>query len=138
MRTTAAPRLRPILIALSSSLIVASVISTTPARAVTPSAFVRVNQVGYPTASAKRAFLMSSDVETGAVFDVKDAGNATVFSAAVGSDLGSWSSAFPHVYALDFTAFATPGTYSIVVTAPIPASSPPFTIGRARACMGWP
>jgi endoglucanase len=136
MRTTAAPRLRPILIALSSSLIVASVISTTPARAVTPSAFVRVNQIGYPAASAKRAYLMSSDVETGAVFDVKDAGNATVFSAAVGSDLGSWSSAFPHVYALDFTAFGTPGAYSIAVTGPIAASSPTFTIGTGTSVYG--
>jgi len=130
MRTTAAPRLRPILVLTSSILLGASLLSATPARAVTGTAFVRVNQLGYPTASAKRVFLMSSDVETGATFDVKS-GGTTVFDAAIGSDLGAWSAAYPHVYALDFTSFTTAGTYSISVGGPIPAASPTFQIGRA-------
>jgi endoglucanase len=132
MRTTAAPRLRPIVILASSLVVTTSAVLAAPARAVTATAFVRVNQLGYPTASAKQAFLMSSDVETGATFDVK-AGGSTVFSAAVGGDLGAWSMSYPHVYALDFTSLSTAGTYSIEVTGPIPAASPNFRIGSGSA-----
>ena len=35
------------------------------------SAFIRVNQVGYPDSAPKRAYLMASDVETGASFAVR-------------------------------------------------------------------
>jgi endoglucanase len=94
-------------------------------------AFVRVNQVGYPTASPKRAYLMSSGDETGATFAVKDAGGATVFTAAIGANLGSWSGSFPDVYALDFDGVTTAGTYSISVTGPIAAGSPSFRIDSA-------
>jgi len=132
MRTTA-PRLRPTLALASILALAAAILTVVPADAVTPSAFVRVNQVGYPTASAKRAFLMSSDVETGATFDIRDASNASVFSAAVGSDLGSWSMAYPHVYALDFTSFTASGTYTIAVSGPIPATSPTFRVGTGSS-----
>ena len=135
MRTTAAPRLRPILILTSSILLIGTAVFAAPARAVTGTAFVRVNQLGYPTASAKRAFLMSSDVETGATFDVKS-GGMSVFSAAIGSDLGSWSSAYPHVYALDLTSLTTAGTYTISVGSPIPATSPTFRIGAGSSLYG--
>ena len=58
-------------------------------------AFVRVNQVGYPTTASKRAYLMASaDAETGATFAVR-AAPRTVFSAPVGAQLGSWSTAYP-------------------------------------------
>ncbi|HVI19558.1 MAG TPA: cellulase N-terminal Ig-like domain-containing protein, partial [Gaiellales bacterium] len=36
------------------------------------SAYVRVNQVGYSTSAAKRAYLMSSTSESGATFSVMD------------------------------------------------------------------
>lgn len=49
---------------------------------------VRVDQVGYPTAGGKRAYLMSGPAETGATFAVKS-GATSVFSAAVGADLGA-------------------------------------------------
>src|SRR6266511_5970018 len=65
-------------------------------------AFVRVNQVGYPATASKRAYLMSSAAETGATFSVRNAAGATVFSAPIGPNLGSWSGGFPNVYALDF------------------------------------
>jgi len=136
MRALAAPRPRPILAAAASLVVVASLLTAEPARAVTATAFVRVNQVGYPAASAKRAFLMSSDVETGATFAVKDAVGAVVFSAAAGADQGSWSMAYPHVYVLDFTSFTGDGTYSIEVTGPVPATSPSFRIGAGSAVYG--
>jgi endoglucanase len=135
MRTTAAPRLRPIVILASSLVLTTSAVFAAPARAVTATAFVRVNQLGYPTASAKQAFLMSSDVETGATFDLKT-GGSTVFSAAIGGDLGAWSMSYPHVYTLDFTPLSTAGTYSIEVTGPIPAASPSFRIGSGSTVYG--
>jgi hypothetical protein len=90
----------------------------------TDAAYVRVNQVGYPAAASKRAYLMSQVVQTGATFAVKNAANTTVFTAPIGADLGAWSSTFSHVYALDFNAVATAGTYRVVVTGPAPATSP--------------
>src|SRR3954467_10569968 len=93
-----------------------------------PSAFVRVNQLGYATnAASKRAFLLASTAETGATFAVKS-GSTTVYSAAVGADLGSWSSTYSHVYALDFGTVTAAGTYTISVTGPVAAASPSFRI----------
>ncbi|HEV8163874.1 MAG TPA: glycoside hydrolase family 9 protein, partial [Actinomycetota bacterium] len=92
------------------------------------SAFVRVNQVGYPAAASKRAYLMASTAETGATFTVRNASGQAVFSAPVGADLGSWSSTWSHVYALDFDAVATAGSYTISVSGPVPATSPAFGV----------
>jgi hypothetical protein len=91
-------------------------------------AFVRVNQVGYPAAASKRAYVMSSAAEIGATFSVRNAAGATVFSAPVGANLGSWSNSFKNVHALDFGAVATAGTYTIAVSGPVPATSPSFRI----------
>jgi endoglucanase len=102
----------------------------------TDAAYVRVNQVGYQAAASKRAYLMSQVVQTGATFAVKNAANTTVFTAPIGADLGSWSSAFSHVYALDFDAVAAAGTYRVVVTGPGPATSPAFRIGIGLAVYG--
>ena len=101
-------RVRSVVVLASVALLAGATFATVPAIAVSATAFVRVNQVGYPTASAKRAFLMASDVETGATFSVR-AGGSAVFSGSVGADLGAWSTAYPHVYALDFTSFSTTG-----------------------------
>ena len=95
-------------------------------------AYVRVNQVGYVSAASKRAYLMASATETGATFVVKNSGGSTVFGpAAIGANLGSWSSGFPDVYALDFDSFTTAGTYTISVSGPIAATSPSFKIDTA-------
>ena len=91
------------------------------------SAYVRVNQVGYSTSAAKRAYLMSNVSEAGASFSVMD-GSTAVFTAPIGPQLGSWSSNFPHVYALDFPTTAA-GTYTITVSGPAAATSPSFAIG---------
>ncbi|HZI35827.1 MAG TPA: glycoside hydrolase family 9 protein, partial [Gaiellales bacterium] len=95
------------------------------------SAYVRVNQVGYSTSAAKRAYLMSSVSEAGASFSVLD-GSTAVFSAPIGPQLGSWSANFPHVYALDFPTTAA-GTYTITVSGPVAARSPGFAIGAGSA-----
>ena len=96
------------------------------------SAFVRVNQVGYVAGGSKRAYLMASGAETGATFVIKNSSGSTVFGpTAIGANLGSWSSSYPDVYALDFDSFVTAGTYTISVSGPIAATSPTFNIDIA-------
>src|SRR3954471_3970717 len=73
-------------------------------------AFVRVNQVGYASGGSKRAYLMASAAETGASFSVKNSSGTTVFGpAAISASLGSWSTSYPDVYALDFDNFTAAG-----------------------------
>jgi endoglucanase len=74
---------------------------------------------------------MASAAESGATFSVKNSGGTTVYSAGVGASLGSWSSTYPDVYALDFGSVAAPGSYTITVTGPIAASSPTFAVDTA-------
>ncbi|HWX25613.1 MAG TPA: cellulase N-terminal Ig-like domain-containing protein, partial [Vicinamibacteria bacterium] len=51
------------------------------------SAFVRVSQVGYVLNSSKRAYLMASGSESGAMFSVRNSSGAIVYSAPIGSVL---------------------------------------------------
>ncbi len=100
--------------------------------ALAQTAFVRVNQVGYVSGGAKRAYLMASAAESGATFVIKNSGGSTVFGpVAVGANLGSWSAGYPDVYALDFDSFVTAGTYTISVSGTIAASSPSFKVDTA-------
>jgi endoglucanase len=113
----------------AAAAILAAPLAAVPAHAASTSAFVRVNQIGYSAASqAKRAYLMAGAAESGATFDVRDSSGTTVYSAPIGANLGSWSNAYPDVYALDFNAVTAADTYTIVVTGPIAATSPPFRI----------
>jgi endoglucanase len=128
IRTITTGRGRLVLIA-AAVLAVGSLHMTTAGAAPTPNAaFVRVNQVGYPTDGSKRAYLMSTAPETGATFSVKNASGATVLTAPVGASLGAWSNSFKNVYALDFNTFTTPGNYTISVSGPVAATSPSFRI----------
>jgi endoglucanase len=103
------------------------------------SAFVRVNQVGYVARASKRAYLMASGSETGATFSLKNTSGTTVFGpAAIGERLGSWSSRYRDIYALDFDSLVTPGTYLIKVEGPISASSPGFKIDTAANLYATP
>ena len=99
------------------------------------SAFVRVNQVGYPSTASKRAYLMSSAAETGATFSVRNQAGTAVFTAPIGANLGKWSNSFPNVYALDFNPMPMlqAGIYTISVSGPVPASSPTFRIDTGGA-----
>ena len=105
---------------------------TLSSAALAQSALVRVNQVGYVSGAAKRAYLMASGAETGATFVIKNSSGSTVFGpSAIGANLGSWSTAYPDIYAVDFDSFVTPGTYTISVSGSIAASSPTFKIDTA-------
>jgi endoglucanase len=112
-------------------VVVAAFVGTRGVSRAAGNAFVRVNQVGYATTATKRAYLMASGAEAGATFSVTNIGGTTVYSAAIGANLGSWSSTYPDVYALDFDAVSTPGTYMISVSGPIAGSSPIFKVDTA-------
>jgi endoglucanase len=97
------------------------------------SAFVRVNQVGYASTASKRAYLMSTAAETGAMFSVTNQAGTTVLAASIGPNLGKWSSSYSNVYALDFDSVTVAGTYTLSVSGPIAATSPPFRIDTGGA-----
>jgi endoglucanase len=127
------PRRNAVVIVAAGAMLAATG-GAVPARAASGTAFVRVNQLGYAAGSqAKRAYLMASAPESGATFAVKNSAGTTVYSAPVGANLGKWSASYPDVYALDFPAVTTPGTYSISVAGPIAALSPGFRIGTAAS-----
>jgi endoglucanase len=101
-------------------------------RAAAATAFVRVNQLGYATASqAKRAYLMSSAAETGATFSVRNGTGTAVYTAPIGANLGKWSRSYPFVYALDLSPVAAAGMYTVSVNGPVAATSPRFRIDTA-------
>jgi endoglucanase len=131
------PRWAPVALVVLVGLAMVSVEPATGAPAPN-SAFVRVNQVGYPAAASKRAYLMSNVDQTGATFSVKDSTGATVLSAPVGANLGSWSTSFKNVYALDFDTVVAPGTYTISVAGPVPATSLSFRIDTGASVYAAP
>lgn len=110
-------------------------VATGAANASGGTAYVRVNQVGFPTASTdKGALLMSSVDETGATFVVQDATtHATAYSGSLGAFTGQWSPTFPYVYELRFGGLTTPGTYTISVSGPASATSLSFRIDTPAA-----
>jgi endoglucanase len=108
------------------------------AAAAAGAAFVRVNQAGYPKDSSKRAYLLSSVPEPGAVFHVTNAGGRVVLAAPVGAALGRWSARFPNVYAIDFSRVRAPGTYTVAVTGAAAAASPPFRIAAGGVLAAAP
>jgi endoglucanase len=90
---------------------------------------VRVDQVGYATTATKRAYLMTSTAHPGARFRVVDSHGNAVYSSTVGSDQGSWSSTYDHVYALDFNSLHREGSFQIVVSdGSMQVRSPAFRI----------
>ena len=88
-------------------------------------AYVRVNQLGYPYRTTARAWLMSTALETGATFQLIDAKGTAVASGTVPTSSRAWNKY--HVYPLDFVA-ARPGTFTLAVNGAVAATSPAFRI----------
>jgi endoglucanase len=109
--------------------------ATTPAFA---RALVRVNQIGYAPAAAKRAYLMSSAPETGARFVVRSANGVVRFRSAVRGSPRRWSARYPYVYPLAFDGVKAPGSYTIAVSGPVAARSPGFRIAGPVELYGQP
>lgn len=89
--------------------------------------------MGYPSGASKQAFLMVPAADTGATFAVVNKQGSDLYRAPIGPDRGLWSRSYPNVYALDFGSVRTPGSYHIVVSGPIAASSARFKIGAPAA-----
>jgi len=93
---------------------------------------VRVDQVGYATGEAKRAFLLAEAPAGGARFAVVDAGGRTVHSGRVGPRTGGWNGRYRAVHRIDFSGLRRPGRYRIVVDG-LAAPSPAFRVASRRA-----
>jgi endoglucanase len=124
--SAASRRLLIFVIALASTL--TPLISPSAAQTTLQAAYIRVNQSGYGAQSSKRAYLMSSQDASAARFAVRNASGKNIYTASVGPDLGSWSTAFPHVYPLDFDSVSAAGSYRIAVAGPVAATSPVFAV----------
>jgi endoglucanase len=108
--------------------VAALAVAALPANAAV-SGVVRVDQVGYLTSETKRAYLMASAKVSGARFAVTDPAGATVLSGSVAATgRGSWNTAYPAVYPINFDALTRPGTYRIQVSGAASAKSPSFKI----------
>ncbi len=131
----------PLLLAVVA-LMTSACISGGPAATTTPSAsslpatvepapvhadaFVRVDQVGYPTGEPFMAFLLSRRDATGSTYSLVRDGDV-ISSGPIGKDMGAWSDTFPHVYAIGATA-GDPGTYTLEIEGTVVAISPTFLV----------
>jgi endoglucanase len=101
----------------------------TPASAaVSASAQVRVNQVGYPTDAPKVAYAMLPAKVASVRFEVTTP-YGVAYRGTSADDVGSWNSAYRAVYRLSFSGVNTPGRYQVKVLSPGVAVSPMFIIG---------
>jgi hypothetical protein len=133
----------PAAAAAAASLLLAACTSThttppashfaTAAAAATPSPGqavpeVRVNQVGYPPAGPKTAYVMLTRPAAEVSFTIAGHQGA-VFRGSSRQDLGSWNSHYPAVFLLGFSGLTRPGTYRITVRgAGATAVSPAFAV----------
>ena len=120
----------------SSAATSSSAASSTAAAATGSGAYVRVDQVGYAATAPKRAYLMMRVPAAGAKFTVSRGGAVVAGPLPVGASLGSWNRRYRHVYALDFDQLSDPGTYTVAVSGPVKAVSPPFAVGTGAAVYG--
>ena len=135
--SVAASRLVGIVVAMTV-LVAGSAGALASATHAADTAFIRVNQVGYPTTAPKRAYLMSHRSESGQTFTVRSAQGAILFDGTVGASLGSWNKHFRYVYPIDFDDVQVPGTYTISVAGQAPATSPSFAISPTELLYRMP
>ena len=120
-------RRRPALAA--ATLALGSLVSTSAAA----TAYLRVNQVGYESGQASRAYVMSTSALANASFQVLNASGGVAASGKVGATSGTWGSYT--VYPIDFTV-AGSGTYTIGISGPASATSPSFAIAAPASLYG--
>jgi endoglucanase len=98
---------------------------------------LRVDQDGFLPTDAKYAYLMASAPLSGETYQVVNSSGATVLAGSVTTDSrGSWNSAYPDVYPIDFTAITQLGTYNVLASGPVQISSDPFQIETASDLYG--
>ncbi len=112
------------LIAVACLVVLAPTAEQAASAAGVPVAFVRVDQVGYPSDGPKVAYVMSPSAMSGATFSVRDAAGATEYAGTLGASSGRWSARYPYVYPVTFTGLTSAGTDHIVVETTPPVTSP--------------
>ncbi|MEV4560822.1 glycoside hydrolase family 9 protein [Kitasatospora sp. NPDC049285] len=111
-------------------------LAAAPAHAAT-TGLVRIDQTGFLAGETKQAYLMTSAAVSSASYSVVDSTGATVKTGTVGTtSLGSWNTAYPAVYPITIGGLTTPGTYHVVVTGGVSASSPNFKVTDAAGLYG--
>ena len=96
---------------------------------------VRVNQVGYPAAGPKVAFVMLARPVRSVSFQVTTP-YGVAYQGTSADDVGSWNSNYRAVYQLTFSAVQAPGVYQVRITSPAAAVSPSFVIGSGAELYG--
>ena len=94
-----------------------------------PRPFIRVDQVGYASSEAKRAYLLAPHALAGTKYTVRDRDGRVLLTGRVGPSAGGWNATYQSVQPIDFTALGVPGTYTIEAAG---AVSPTFKVG-----FGW-
>jgi endoglucanase len=97
-----------------------------------PAPQVRVDQVGYPPAASKTAFVMLPRAVRSVRFAVQGPHGGVYLTGRSTDDLGPWNANYGAVYKLDFSAFRHPGTYHIKIISPAAAASPAFVIASPQ------
>jgi endoglucanase len=111
--------------------LVTAVIPLSSAEAAT-SGQLRVDQVGYGTNDTKIAYLMTSAKVSGESYRVVNSAGTTVASGTVTTtSRGSWNSAYPDVYPIDFSSVTASGSYHLVTSGSLGLTSDTFTIESA-------
>src|SRR4051812_11519516 len=121
--------MKRLLTAAITSILVFS-IGGTPAHAASmTAAAIRVDQVGYASGEAKRAYLLSPTAAPGTAFTVRDSHGHTVLTGRVGASTGGWNAVYTAVHPIDFGPLRTAGTYTIKAGG---AVSPAFRVAAAK------
>jgi endoglucanase len=98
------------------------------------SAQLRTDQDGYLTTDTKIAYLMGTEALSGETYKVVNAAGSTVAGGTVTTtSRGSWNSAYPDVYPIDFSSVTTAGTYHVAVSGTQSATSDTFQIESVSA-----
>ena len=119
------------LVVVASTSGVAGAVEAGVAPDAAPETFVRVNQVGYPPAGAKTAFVLATTDLAGDPFRVETVGGATVLTGTIGPNVDAWNARYGFVGKIDFSSLAASGTYVVTIEAP-DVSSPAFQIAPAQ------
>jgi endoglucanase len=94
-----------------------------------PHAVLRVDQIGYPTDSAKLAVIMTRPRHPSLGWElIRRRSCAVVADGMASTDFGSWSSTYTAVWAISFSSVRAPGIYRLALTADPAAASPWFRI----------
>ena len=125
--------LRAALVVVVSAPILVMVAPHPSGAATTAAPQVRVDQIGYPSTSAKTAYLMSAGSCSGSPFSVRTTGGTLVYTGTAGASQGRWNTRYKYVCPLSFDAVSGSGTYTVAAGPGMTAISPVFSIAPASS-----